>query len=88
MMVQMWELSQNDRPSAKCLVSGKMFNVYFYVYPMSIFNTFGIENVFTFVLNFFFCIWIGNESEYRVPANLVQIRQSGRVGYGAAIRIL
>ena len=25
-----------DGPSAKCLVSAKMFNVYFYVYPMSI----------------------------------------------------
>ena len=29
-------LSQNDGPSVKCLVSAKMFNVYFYVYPMSI----------------------------------------------------
>ena len=36
MIVQMWELSQNDGPSAKCLVSAKMFNVDFYVYPMSI----------------------------------------------------
>ena len=48
---------------------------------------FGIENVFTFVLNFF-CIWIGNESEDHVPPDLVRIRQSGRVGYGAAIGIL
>ena len=32
---------------------------------------FGIENVFTFILNFFFCIWIGNESEDCVPAYLL-----------------
>ena len=43
---------------------------------------FGIENVFTFVLIFFFLIWIGNESEDRVPPYLVRIRQSGRVGSG------
>ena len=51
---------------------------------------FGIENVFTFVLNFFFffCIWIGNESEDRVAPYLVRIRQSGQVGYGATIGIL
>ena len=30
------ELSQNDGPSIKYLVSAKMFNVYFYVYPVSI----------------------------------------------------
>ena len=48
---------------------------------------FGIENVFTFVLNFF-CIWIGNESEDYVPLYLVRIRQSGRVGYEATIEIL
>ena len=53
MMVQIWELSQNDGPSAKCLVSAKYFNVYFYVYPMSISNMFGIRNVFAFVLNIF-----------------------------------
>ena len=42
---------------------------------------FGIENIFTFVLNFFFffCIWIGNESEDRVPLDLVRIHQSGQV---------
>ena len=47
---------------------------------------FGIENVFAFVLNFFFffCIWIRNESEDRVPTNLVQIRQSDQVRYRAA----
>ena len=49
---------------------------------------FGIENVFTFVLIFFFCIWIGNESEVHVPQDLVRIRQSGQVGYGATIGIL
>ena len=49
---------------------------------------FGIKNVFTFVLNFFFCIWIGNESEHRVPLVLVRIHQSGQVGYGAAIKSL
>ena len=51
---------------------------------------FGIENVFKFVLNFFFffCIWIGNESEDRVPLDPVRIRQSGWVRYGAAIEIL
>ena len=41
---------------------------------------FGIENVFIFVLFFilfYFCIWIGNESEDRIPLDLVQIRQSG-----------
>ena len=48
---------------------------------------FGIENVFTFVLNFF-CIWIGNESEDRVPPNLLRILQSGLVGNGPAIGIL
>ena len=63
-----------------------MFNVYFYVYPMSIWNEFGIENVFTFVLIFFFCIWIGNESEDRISLDVVRIRQSGPVGYGATIR--
>ena len=46
-------LPQNDGPSAKCLVSEKMFNAYFYVYLMSILNALGIENVFTFVLIFF-----------------------------------
>ena len=37
---------------------------------------------------FFFCIWIGNEIEDRVSLDLVRIRQSGLVGYGAAIRSL
>ena len=54
----MWELSQNDGPSTKCLISAKMFNLYFYVYPMSISNVFGIENVFTFVLIFFFFFFL------------------------------
>ena len=50
---------------------------------------FGIENIFTFVLIFFFfCIWIGNESEDRIFPDLVLIRQSGRVGYGATIGFL
>ena len=49
---------------------------------------FGIENVFTFVLNFFFfCIWIGNESEDHVPPNLVRILQSGRVESGTRVAI-
>ena len=86
MMVQMWELSQNDGSFAKCLVSAKMFNIYFYVYLMSICNAFGIENVFTFI-DFSF-IWIRNESENRVPPDLVRICQLGRVRYKAAIGIL
>ena len=49
---------------------------------------FGIENVLTFVLKFFFCIWIGNESENRVPPDLVRIFQSSQVGYKAAIGFL
>ena len=44
---------------------------------------FGIENVFTFVLNFFFfCIWIGNESKDHVSPYLVRIHQLGRVESG------
>ena len=35
-----------------------------------------------YLIFFFFCIWIGNESEERVPPNLVRIRQSGRVRSG------
>ena len=37
---------------------------------------------------FFFNIWIGNESEDRIPADLVRICQLGWVGYRAAIGIL
>ena len=48
---------------------------------------FGIENVFTFALIFFF-IWIGNESEDCVSPDLVQIRQSSRVGYEVEIGFL
>ena len=48
---------------------------------------FGIENVFTFVLNFFFFrIWIGNESEDRVSPDIVWICQSGRVWVGYRVR--
>ena len=64
MIAQMWELSQNEGPFAKCLISAKMFNVYFYVFPMSIRNAFGIKNVFTFVLNFFFIF--GLEMKVRI----------------------
>ena len=49
---------------------------------------FGIENIFTFVLNFFFCIWIGNESEDRVSPDLVRICKLVQVVYRAAISIL
>ena len=37
---------------------------------------------------FFFCIWIGNESEDRISPYLVQIHQSSRVRYRATIGIL
>ena len=37
---------------------------------------------------FFFCIWIGNESEDHFSPDLVRIRQSGRVGYGVTIGFL
>ena len=80
MMVQMWELFQNDGPSTKYLVSTKMFNVYFYVYPMSNSNAFGIENVFTFVLNFFFFFIFGLEMKVRTAFPHIWFESANRVG--------
>ena len=81
----MWELSQNDGPSAKCFVSVKMFNVYFYVYPMSILNAVDIENVFTFVLNLFFVF--GFEMKVRTAFPQIWFDSANRVKSGTGRRL-
>ena len=91
MMVKMWELSQNDGPSAKCLVSAKMLNVYFYIYPMSICNAFSIENVFTFELNLFFIFFkffvFGLEMKVRTAFPQIRFGSANRVGAGTGRRL-
>ena len=84
MMLQMWELSQNDGPSTKCFVSPKMFNLYIYIYPMSIRNAFGIENVFTFVLIFIYLFIyffvFGLEMKVRTVFPHIWFRSANQVG--------